>query len=166
LPWAPVSTRASRRRGPASRRTLCPLLSVPASLQTRRRHWPNTVDVIVDHNSMGKEHTMSALSSVFQYIKHLRMRRARRKQKLTALLMLAHSGVVRASHVELHYLTPVTRNPSSRSQPAAIGHPLIHTIPYRSSEHEVTHTPQWARSLTSSIDQLLEHRPKLTGTGN
>ena len=107
---------------------------------------------------------MSALSSVVQYIKYLRLRRARRKQKLTAFLMLAHSGVVRASHVELHYLTPVTRNPSSRSQPAAIGLPLIHTIPYRSSDHEITQTPQWARRITSSIDQLLEHRPKLTGT--
>jgi hypothetical protein len=109
---------------------------------------------------------MSAFSSVIQYIRYLRMRRARRKQKLTALLMLAHSGVVRASHVELHYLTPIARNPSSRSQPAVIGLPLIHTIPYRSSEQEMTQTPQWARSLTSSIDQLLEHRPKLTGTGS
>ncbi len=109
---------------------------------------------------------MSALSSVIQYIKYLRLRRARRKQKLTAFLMLAHSGVVRASHVELHYLTPIARNPSSRSQPAAIGLPLIHTIPYRSSNHEISQTPQWARGLTSTIDQLLEHRPKLTGTGS
>ncbi len=107
---------------------------------------------------------MSALSSVIQYIKYLRLRRARRKQKLTAFLMMAHSGVIRASHVELHYLTPIARNPSSRSQPASIGLPLIHTIPYRSSNHEISQTPQWARSLTSSIDQLLEHRPKLTGT--
>ena len=109
---------------------------------------------------------MSALSSVLQYIKYLRLRRARRKQKLTALLMLAHSGVVRASHVELHYLTPIARNPSTRTQPDVVGLRLIHTIPYRSSEQEMTQTPRWARSLTSSIDQLLEHRPKLTGTGN
>ena len=109
---------------------------------------------------------MSALSSVIQYIKYLRLRRARRKQKLTAFLMLAHSGVVRASHVELHYLTPIARNPSTRTQPAVVGLPLIHTIPYRSSNHEISQTPQWARGLTSTIDQLLEHRPKLTGTGS
>ena len=101
---------------------------------------------------------MHALSSLIQYIKYLKMRRARRKQKLTALQMLAHSGVIRASHVELHYLTPVVRNPASRAQPAAIGHPLIHTIPFRSLEHDMTLTPQWARSLSSSIVQLLEHR--------
>jgi hypothetical protein len=71
---------------------------------------------------------MSALSSVIQYIKYLRLRRARRKQKLTAFLMMAHSGVIRASHVELHYLPPIARTPSSRSQPAVIGLQLIHTI--------------------------------------
>jgi hypothetical protein len=86
------------------------------------------------------------------------LRRMRTKQKLTALQMLAHSGVIRASHVELHYLTPVTRNPSSRAHPAAIGRPLIHTIPFRSLEHHTTQRPQWARSLSSSIGQLLEHR--------
>jgi hypothetical protein len=101
---------------------------------------------------------MRALSLLIQYIKYLQLHRARKKQKLTALQMLAHSGVVRRSHVELHYLTPVARNPSSRAQPAAIGHPLIHTIPFRSSEHAMTQTPQWARSLSSSIVQLLEHR--------
>ena len=101
---------------------------------------------------------MSALSSLVQYIKYLQLRRARRKQKLTALQMLAHSGVVRRSHVELHYLAPVAGNPASRAQRAAIGHQLIHTIPFRSLEHGTTQTPQWARSLSSSIVQLLEHR--------
>ena len=75
---------------------------------------------------------MRALSSLIQYLKYIKLRRARKKQKLTALQMLAHSGVVRRSHVELHYLTPIASNPTSRSQPAAIGHPLIHTIPFRS----------------------------------
>jgi hypothetical protein len=101
---------------------------------------------------------MRPLFSLIQYIKYLRLRRMRTKQKLTALQMLAHSGVIRASHVELHYLTPVTRNPASRAQPAAIGRQLIHTIPFRSLEHGTAQTPQWARSLSSSIVQLLEHR--------
>jgi hypothetical protein len=105
---------------------------------------------------------MRALSSLIQYLKYLKLCRARKKQKLTALQMLAHSGVVRRSHVELHYLAPVARNPTSRSQPAATGQPLIHTIPFRSLEHNTTHnntqTPQWARSLSSSIVQLLEYR--------
>jgi hypothetical protein len=109
---------------------------------------------------------MQAFSSLMQYLKYLRARRARRKQKLTAFLMLAHSGVVRPGHIELHYLTPTTRSTASRAQPASIGLPLIHTIPFRSVEPEPAQTSQWARSLTSSIDQLLEHRPKLTGTGS
>jgi hypothetical protein len=101
---------------------------------------------------------MRPLFSLIQYIKYLRLRRMRTKQKLTALQMLAHSGVIRASHVELHYLTPVTRNPASRAHPAAIGRPLIHTLPIRSLEHDMLQQPQWARSLSSSIVQLLEHR--------
>ena len=108
--------------------------------------------------STRKNNKMRALSSLIQYIKYLQSRRARRKQKLTALQMLAHSGVVRRSHVELHYLAPVARNPASRAHPAAIGHQLIHNIPFRSLEHDKTQTPQWARSLSSSIVQLLEHR--------
>lgn len=107
---------------------------------------------------------MQAFSSLMQYLKYLRVRRARRKQKLTAFLMLAHSGVVRPGHIELHYLTPTARSTASRSQPASIGLPLIHTIPFRSVEQKPAQTPQWARSITSSIDQLLEHRPKLSGT--
>jgi hypothetical protein len=109
---------------------------------------------------------MQAFSSLMQYLKYLRVRRARRKQKLTALLMLAHSGVVRPGHIELHYLTPNTRTTASRAQPASIGLPLIHTVPFRSIEPAQAQTPQWARSLTSSIDQLLEHRPKMTGTSS
>ena len=101
---------------------------------------------------------MRPFFSLIQYLKYLKLRRARTKQKLTALQMLAHSGVIRASHVELHYLTPVVRNPASRAQPHAIGRQLTHTIPIRSLEHDTTQSPQWARSLSSSIVQLLEHR--------
>ena len=46
---------------------------------------------------------MHVLSSPIQYIK---LRRAHKKQKRTALHMLALSGVVRPSHVELRYATP------------------------------------------------------------
>ena len=47
---------------------------------------------------------MHVLSSPIHYI---RLRRARTKQKQTALHMLSLSGVLRPSHVELRYTTPI-----------------------------------------------------------
>ena len=98
---------------------------------------------------------MHVISSPVQYIK---LRRARRKQKRNALHMLALSGVVRHSHVELRYATPIARITAFRAQPTAIGHPQPHPIPLPSWDHDTTlnmkQTRQWARDLSSSIVQL------------
>jgi len=59
---------------------------------------------------------MSVLSSLIHYMK---WRRVPTKQKRTALQMLVVSGVVRASHVELHYATPFPRITAFRTQPTA-----------------------------------------------
>ena len=98
---------------------------------------------------------MHVLSSPIQYIK---LRRAHKKQKRTALHMLAISGVVRPSHVELRYAAPIASITASRAQATTIGHPLTHPIPLQSWDHNITlnmkQTPQWARSLSSAIVQL------------
>ena len=98
---------------------------------------------------------MHGLSSPIQYIK---LRRAHKKQKRTALHMLALSGVVRPSHVEIRYATPIAGITAFRTQPTAIGHPQTHPIPLRSWDHNITlnmkQTRQWAHSLSSSLVQL------------
>ena len=98
---------------------------------------------------------MHVLSSPIQYIK---LHRAHKKQKRTALHMLALSGVVRPSHVELRYATPIASITAFRAQPTAIGDSQTHPIPLPSWDHNITlnmkQTPQWARSLSSSLVQL------------
>lgn len=98
---------------------------------------------------------MHVLSSPIQYIK---LRRAHKKQKRTALHMLALSGAVRPSHVELRYATPIAGMTAFRAQPTANGHPQTHPIPLPSWDHDTTlnmkQTQQWARSLSSSLVQL------------
>ena len=98
---------------------------------------------------------MHVLSSPIQYIK---LRRAHKKQTRTALHMLAVSGVVRASHVEIHYATPIARFDASSRQPTAIGHQQTHPLPLPSWDHDTTlnikQTQQWARSLSFSLIQL------------
>ena len=98
---------------------------------------------------------MHVLSSSIQYIK---LCRAHKKQKRTALHMLAVSGVVRASHVEIHYATPIARFDAFRRQPTAIGHQQTHPLPLPSWDHDITlnikQTRQWARSLPLSPIQL------------
>ena len=59
---------------------------------------------------------MYLLSSLIHY---MTLGRAPTKQKRTALQMLVVSGVVRASHVELHYVTPFARTTAFRAQPTA-----------------------------------------------
>jgi hypothetical protein len=71
---------------------------------------------------------MDVLSFPIQYII---LRRAHKKQKRTALHMLALSGVVRPSHVELRYATPIARITAFRAQPTAIEHPQTQPIPFR-----------------------------------
>ena len=98
---------------------------------------------------------MHVLSSPIQYIK---LHRAHKKQKRTALRMLALSGVVRPSHVELRYATPIASITAFRAQPTAIGDSQTHPIPLPSWDHNITlnmkQTQQWARSLSSSLVQL------------
>ena len=98
---------------------------------------------------------MHVLSSPIQYIK---LRRAHKKQKRTALHMLALSGAVRPSHVELRYATHVANMTASRLHPTAMGHQQTNPVPLRSCDHDTAHnmkqTLQWARSLSSSLVQL------------
>ncbi len=98
---------------------------------------------------------MGILSSLVQYIK---LRRAHKKQERTALHMLALSGVVRPSHVELRYAIPIASITAFRTQPTANENPQIQPIPLRSWDHHITlnmkQTRQWARSLSSATVQL------------
>ncbi|MEO6554231.1 MAG: hypothetical protein ABIO96_06755 [Nitrospiraceae bacterium] len=98
---------------------------------------------------------MHLLSSQIHY---MNLRRLRSKQKRTALHMLALSGVVRPSHVELHYTTPIAGMTTSRAQPTAIRYPQTHPLPLSSWDRATTlnmkHTRQWARILSSSLVQL------------
>lgn len=98
---------------------------------------------------------MHVLSTQIQY---MRLRRARIKQTRTALHMLALSGVVRPSHVELHYTAPVTNTTAFRAQAQTAENPLTQPVPLPSWEHKVTldmnQTWQWVRSLPSAIVHL------------
>jgi hypothetical protein len=98
---------------------------------------------------------MHAFSSTIQFIK---LRRAHKKQKQTALHMLALSGVVRPSHVELRYSTPIASITAFRRQPTAIVDQQTHPVPLPSWDNNPTcnikQTRQWARSLSSTIVQL------------
>ena len=108
---------------------------------------------------------MHVLSSPIQSIK---LHRAHKKQKRTALHMLALSGVVRPSHVELRYATRVASGTSFRAQPTAIGDSQIHPVPLPSWDHNVAltmnQTGQWARSLSSSLVQLVKKPIQLRWT--
>lgn len=108
---------------------------------------------------------MHVLSSPIQYIK---LHRAHKKQKRTALHMLALSGVVRPSHVELRYATPIASITGFRAQPTAIEDPQTHPIPLPSWDHNTTfnmkQTGQWACSLSSSLVQLAKKPIQLRWT--
>ena len=97
---------------------------------------------------------MHVFSSPIQFIK---LRRVHRKQKQTALHMLSASGVVRLSHVELRYSTPVSNTTSFRGQAAALEQ-QAHPVPLPSWNHNTTHNikqaEQWARILSSSLVQI------------
>ena len=98
---------------------------------------------------------MHVLPSPIQYIK---LRSAHKKQKRTALQMLALSGAVRPSHVELRYTAPIASFTASSTQPTVIGYPQTHPIPLQSWDHDTgpnrKQPLQWARSLSSSLVQL------------
>jgi hypothetical protein len=104
---------------------------------------------------------MHVLSSSIESIK---LRSTHKKQKRTALRMLALSGVVRPSHVELHYRIPITGMTTFRRLPAVIEHQQNHPLPLPLLDHDTTlnmkQTRQWARNLSSSLIQLAK-RPIL-----
>jgi hypothetical protein len=97
---------------------------------------------------------MHIFSSPLQYIK---LRRAHRRQIQTALHMLSVSGVIRLSHVELRYSTPVANATSFRRQAAAL-EPQAHPLPLPSWDHKAEHNmkqaSQWVRILSSSLVQI------------
>jgi hypothetical protein len=108
---------------------------------------------------------MHVLSYPVQYIK---LRRTHKKQKRTALHMLALSGVVRPSHIELRYATPIASITAFRAQPTAIGDPQTHPVPSPSWDHNTTfnmkQTRQLACSLSSSLVQLAKKPIQLRWT--
>ena len=102
---------------------------------------------------------MPVLPSPIQYIK---LRSAHKKQKRTALHMLALSGAVRPSHVELRYAAPISSITASRAQSAVVWYPQTHPVPLRSWDHDTAlsmkQTLQRVRSLSSSLVQLANNR--------
>ena len=100
---------------------------------------------------------MHVLSSSIESIK---LRSTHKKQKRTALRMLALSGVVRPSHVELHYTTPITGMTAFRRLPNAIEHQQNHLLPLPSWDHDTAlnmkQTRQWARNFSFSLVQLVK----------
>jgi hypothetical protein len=108
---------------------------------------------------------MQVLSSPIQYIK---LHRAHKKQKRTALHMLALSGVVRPSHVELRYATPIASITAFQAQPTAIRDSQTHPVPLPSWDQNTTfnikQTRQWACSLSSSLVQLAKKPIQLRWT--
>ena len=102
---------------------------------------------------------MHILSSPIYYI---RLRRARTKQKQTALHMLSLSGVLRPSHVELHYTAPIASITAFRTHPTPIEHLQTQPIPLRSWKYNLSlnmkQTWQWASSLPPAL-ALLAKKP-------
>jgi len=98
---------------------------------------------------------MHVLSS---QIHSMKLRKERKKQTRTALHMLALSGVVRPSHVELRYTTPLANITAFRAQAPTTENPLIQPIPLPSWEHKPTldrnQTWQWVCSLPSAFAHL------------
>jgi hypothetical protein len=98
---------------------------------------------------------MHVLSSPIQYMK---LRRAYKKQKRTALHMLALSGAVRASHVELRYVTSPANLTASRQHQISVEQQQTYPVPLRSCDHDLAlntkHTLQWVRNLSSSLVHL------------
>jgi len=98
---------------------------------------------------------MSALSTPIQYIK---FRRAYKNRKQAAIRMLALSGVVRPSHIELRYATHASGITTPCPQQAEIGNQQTHPVPLPSWSYDTAtdkmQTRQWMRSLSTSLVQL------------
>ena len=100
---------------------------------------------------------MFVLCSPIRY--NIKSRRTYMKQKRTVLYMLALSGVVRPSHVELRYATPIASITALRAQPTAIKHPQTQPIPSQPENFHVAlniikQAWQWTRNISSVIVQL------------
>ena len=96
---------------------------------------------------------MYILSSL---IHHIETRKQRTQQKRTALQLLTFSGVVRSSHVELRYATPIATISGFGVQRLAIPPPKSLLIPSRSGANNVPAlTRLWQRVRRLSSIQLL-----------
>jgi hypothetical protein len=99
---------------------------------------------------------MDALLSPIRYIK---LHRAHKNRKQTALRMLALSGVVRPSHIELRYTTHAPGITALCAQQALAGNQQTHPIPLPSWDHDTDldkkQTRQWMHSLSTSLAQLM-----------
>lgn len=108
---------------------------------------------------------MHILTSPLQSIK---LHRARKRQKRTALHMLTLSGVVRPGHVELRYAVPIASISAFRAQPRATECPQSQPLPARSGERMITlnmtRAWQWTRSLLSIPIQLAKKPIQLQWT--
>lgn len=98
---------------------------------------------------------MHVLSFPIQYIK---LRRAHKKQIRNALHMLAVSGVVRPSHVELRYATPMASMLAYGTQSRAIEHQQAHPVPLPSWDHDsartMKQTQRWTHGISSAFAQF------------
>jgi len=93
-------------------------------------------------------------------INYIKSRRARTKQTLTALQMLTVSGVVRPSHVELRYATPVASITAFRRQSTAIDHSQTRPIPVRSWKHNIAVNMEQTWRCACSLSSTLTHFAK------
>ena len=91
-------------------------------------------------------------------IHNLKLRHAHTKQKRAALHMLTLSGVIRPSHSELRYATPLARMTALDSELTALQQSQSHAIPLPLWEQDLTTslTTTWhyIGSLSSSLVQL------------
>jgi hypothetical protein len=90
-------------------------------------------------------------------IQSIKLHRARRKQTQNALRMLSVSGVVRLSHIELRYSTPIANTTAFRRQPSVLRH-QSHPLPLPSWDHNTRRNMKqaghWAHLFSSSLVRI------------
>lgn len=84
-------------------------------------------------------------------MQQIQLFRAHKKQKRTALQMLALSGVVRPSHIELRYSTPITSITAFRRQPTPIGNRQSAPLSLPSGDTNATLNMNHARRKVQSF---------------
>ncbi len=94
---------------------------------------------------------MQAISSK---IHELKLRHARTRQKRAALHMLTLSGVIRPSHSELRYETPLARMTAQDSESTAL----------QQSQPRPTPLPLWEQDLTTSLSTTWHHIGNLSSS--